>query len=179
METEIFDNISLNKLTNITMISQYLAKCGGVVFGFPVKKRLMCMTVKKDYSQWRYYYRNGKSYEYTDSYDKVLDTIKHNKECGFIDVYTGIKIVNSWLLLPDNTKITFFKDNIQSIMYPSSKSTNKDCDEQSVENDMNFRHTHYTFKSISEFDKRLNSYENNSFEPDNYKALFEFLHNFK
>lgn len=188
METEIFDNVSLNKLTNIIMISQYLAKCGGVVFGFPVKKRLMCMTVKKDYSQWMYYYRNGNTFEYVDLYDKMQDIINHNKECGCIDLYTGIKIVNSWLSLPDNTKITFFKDNIQLTMGPP-KSINKDYDgmtkqyfklvnEQSAENEVDFNHDHYTFKSISEFDKRLNSYENNNLEP-NCEAFFEFLYNFK
>ena len=182
METEIFDNISLNKLTNMTMNSQYLTRCGGVVFGFPVKKKLMGMTVKKDDSHWRYYYRCGNTFKYAESYDKMQECVNNNPDCQFIDFYTGMKIVNSWLSLPDNTKITFFKGNIQLLM-GAPKSINKDYDvtklfdEQSVENNVDFHRTHYTFKSISEFDKRLNSYKNDLDTKCN--SFFGFLNDFK
>ena len=183
METEIFDNISLNKLTNMTMISQYLTRCGGVVFGFPATKRLMGMTVKKDDSHWRYYYRCGNTFKYAESYDKMQECVNNNPDCQFIDFYTGMKIVNSWLSLPDNTKITFFKDNIQLLM-GAPKSINKDYDVTQhlnqlghYGNNVDFHHDHYTFKSISEFDKRLNSYKNDL--DTNCDSLFGFLHDFK
>ena len=164
------------------MISQYLTRCGGVVFGFPVKKKLMGMTVKKDDSHWRYYYRCGNTFKYAESYDKMQECVNNNPDCQFIDFYTGMKIVNSWLSLPDNTKITFFKGNIQLLM-GAPKSINKDYDvtklfdKQSVENNVDFHRTHYTFKSISEFDKRLNSYKNDLDTKCN--SFFGFLNDFK